>query len=101
MLNMRDRQEISSELQQIIGERWKPLFSSSVFKRITDSFYDFIHWKKLEIDYYDAKKNYLEDLQEWEHLKSNYIPPAPKKEVEFDKLRAMYLQERELIRSQL
>ena len=98
---MLDRDEFKEEVKFSIGERFNPLFSTPTFMKICCSFYDYTFFKKLKLDFDEVKKNFLEDLQEWEYLKSNFIPEKPKVNLESNRLRDMFLKDRELMRAQL
>lgn len=98
---MHDRDEFEQQIILSIGERFSPLFLTPTFRKICVSLYDLLHWKKLELDYYEIRKIYLEDLQEWEYIKSNFAIEKPKTDKNFDRIKEMFLREREFLRSQL
>ncbi len=98
---MRTKEEIEEFVKESMGERCKPLFSYPIFERILNSFYDFIYFKKLNLEYREVYQAFLEDLQEWEYIKSNFIFEKP---IDFnteDRLKDMFLREKKLLKAQL
>lgn len=98
---MLSRNEFEEEIKFSIGERYNPLFSTAIFTQICFSFYNYIFYKKLDLDFEETRIAFLEDLQEWEHLKGNFKPKKLEKNLESERLKQLFIKEKEFLMSQL